>query len=141
MLKKAGFKVKEGVSGMPTAFVAEYGSGKPIIGILAEYDALPELSQEAGGMRKPVAGRNDRATAAATAPWAPPPSVRRLAVKEVYDKHKLQGHHPRLRHAGRGDAHRQGLHDARRAVQATSTPACTGIPARRTASGTAPPRR
>ena len=39
VLKKAGFKVKEKVSGMPTAFVAEYGSGKPIIGILAEYDA------------------------------------------------------------------------------------------------------
>src|SRR5262245_46062107 len=39
VLKQAGFKVKEGVSGMPTAFVAEYGSGKPVIGILAEYDA------------------------------------------------------------------------------------------------------
>src|SRR5437588_44826 len=44
VLQKAGFQVKEGVSGMPTAFVAEYGSGKPILGILAEYDALPELS-------------------------------------------------------------------------------------------------
>ena len=57
VLKKAGFKVKEGVSGMPTAFVAEYGSGKPIIGILAEYDALPDLSQEIGGQRKAVPGR------------------------------------------------------------------------------------
>src|SRR5262245_37759589 len=46
VLKKAGFTVKEGVSGMPTAFVAEYRSGKPAIGILAEYDALPELSTE-----------------------------------------------------------------------------------------------
>src|SRR5262245_11882934 len=59
VLKKAGFKVKEGVSGMPTAFVAEYGSGKPIIGILAEYDALPELSQQVGGERLPVAGRTN----------------------------------------------------------------------------------
>src|SRR5271166_5824587 len=57
ILKKAGFKVKEGVSNMPTAFVAEYGSGKPVIGILAEYDALPELSQEATGARKPATGR------------------------------------------------------------------------------------
>jgi len=57
VLKKAGFKVKEGVSDMPTAFVAEYGQGKPVIGILAEYDALPELSQQAAGDRKPVAGR------------------------------------------------------------------------------------
>ncbi|MBI1854206.1 MAG: amidohydrolase [Planctomycetes bacterium] len=42
-----GFRVKSGVAGMPTAFVAEWGSGKPIIGILAEYDALPGLSQKA----------------------------------------------------------------------------------------------
>ena len=40
-LKQNGFTVKEGVSDMPTAFVASFGSGKPIIGILAEYDALP----------------------------------------------------------------------------------------------------
>ena len=36
----------EGVAGMPTAFVASYGSGRPSIGILAEYDALPGLSQQ-----------------------------------------------------------------------------------------------
>ncbi len=44
-LEKAGFAVTRGVSDMATAFVAEYGSGKPVIGILAEYDALPNLSQ------------------------------------------------------------------------------------------------
>jgi aminobenzoyl-glutamate utilization protein B len=42
-----GFKVNRGVAGIPTAFVAEYGSGKPIIGILGEFDALPGLSQKA----------------------------------------------------------------------------------------------
>ena len=46
-LKKNGFTIEEGVVGMPTAFVASYGSGSPIIGILAEYDALPGVSQEA----------------------------------------------------------------------------------------------
>lgn len=46
-LKKAGFKVETGVAGMPTAFVATWGSGKPVIGFLSEFDALPELSQEA----------------------------------------------------------------------------------------------
>ena len=66
VLKKAGFKVKEGVSNMPTAFVAEYGSGKPVIGILAEYDALPELSQEATGTRKPASGRTTNSTPIAT---------------------------------------------------------------------------
>lgn len=46
-LRAAGFEVEAGVAGMPTAFVAEWGSGGPVIGILAEYDALPGISQTA----------------------------------------------------------------------------------------------
>ncbi|WP_431196075.1 amidohydrolase [Maribacter litoralis] len=46
-LKDAGFTIKTGVAGIPTAFVAEYGSGSPVIAILGEYDALPGLSQKA----------------------------------------------------------------------------------------------
>jgi aminobenzoyl-glutamate utilization protein B len=42
-----GFRVRRGVAGMPTAFTAEFGSGKPIIGIMGEYDALPGISQKA----------------------------------------------------------------------------------------------
>jgi aminobenzoyl-glutamate utilization protein B len=42
-----GFAVERGVAGMPTAFVASYGQGRPIIGVLGEYDALPGLSQKA----------------------------------------------------------------------------------------------
>jgi aminobenzoyl-glutamate utilization protein B len=45
--EKQGFEVKRGVAGMPTAFVASYGQGRPIIGILGEYDALPGISQKA----------------------------------------------------------------------------------------------
>ncbi|MDO8678319.1 MAG: amidohydrolase, partial [Acidobacteriota bacterium] len=41
-----------GVAGMPTAFVASYGTGRPVIGILAEFDALPGLSQDATAERK-----------------------------------------------------------------------------------------
>src|SRR6188768_4017964 len=44
-LKANGFDVQEGVAATPTAFVASWGTGKPIIGIMAEYDALPGLSQ------------------------------------------------------------------------------------------------
>src|SRR6478752_5422473 len=40
-LKDAGFQIEAGVAGMPTAFIATYGSGKPVVGILGEYDALP----------------------------------------------------------------------------------------------------
>lgn len=46
-LADAGFTIKKGVAGIPTAFTAEYGSGAPIIGIMGEYDALPGLSQQA----------------------------------------------------------------------------------------------
>ena len=52
-LEKAGFKLARGVAGIPTAFTATYGSGKPVIAILGEYDALPELSQEAVPVRQP----------------------------------------------------------------------------------------
>jgi aminobenzoyl-glutamate utilization protein B len=89
-LKKGGFKVREGVSNMPTAFVAEYGEGKPVIGILAEYDALPDLSQDILGLRKPVAGRATGhgcghcalGTAAVGAA---------LSVKQAMEKHGIKG--------------------------------------------------
>lgn len=58
-LEKEGFQVDSGLDGMPTAFKAVYGSGKPVIGYLAEYDALPDLSQEAGStQRRPACGGN-----------------------------------------------------------------------------------
>ena len=89
-LKVAGFEIETGASGMPTAFVASYGSGKPVIGILAEYDALPGLSQQAIPQRAPVvegaaghagghSGLGSGALGAA------------LAVKAAMDEHKLSG--------------------------------------------------
>ena len=48
VLKAEGFAVEEGVAGIPTAFVASWGEGKPIIGLLGEYDALPALKHAAG---------------------------------------------------------------------------------------------
>ncbi|GAB4030779.1 amidohydrolase [Spirosoma jeollabukense] len=56
-LKKEGFKVETGVAGIPTAFVATYGTGKPVIGILGEYDALPGLATEAKPDFTPIAGQ------------------------------------------------------------------------------------
>ena len=53
-LDAAGFSIESGVADMPTAFVASYGSGGPIIGILAEYDALPGISQDAVPVRSPI---------------------------------------------------------------------------------------
>ncbi len=56
-LGQAGFKIEKGVAGMPTAFVATYGTGKPVIGILGEFDALPGVSQDAVPEVKKVEGR------------------------------------------------------------------------------------
>lgn len=53
-LKAAGFHVEAGVANEPTAFIASYGEGKPVIGILGEFDALPGLSQKAEPERAPV---------------------------------------------------------------------------------------
>lgn len=49
-----GFTVEKGVAEMPTAFVATYGSGKPVIGILGEFDALPGISQKASPIKEPL---------------------------------------------------------------------------------------
>ncbi len=90
VLKAAGFNVRDNVSGMPTAFVAEYGSGKPVIGILAEYDALPELSQQSLGIRKLVEGRTTGHGCGHCALGTGAVGAA-LAAKKAYDKHKLKG--------------------------------------------------
>ncbi len=53
-LRVEGFKIRENVGGLPTAFVAEWGGGAPIIGFVGEYDALPNLSQENGPDQNPL---------------------------------------------------------------------------------------
>ena len=54
ILEENGFKVQMGVSDMPTAFVASWGSGGPIIGMQGEYDALPGISQKVSTKREPL---------------------------------------------------------------------------------------
>lgn len=54
LLRENGFTVEAGVAGMPTAFVATYGSGSPVIGILAEFDALPGISQDSSAVKTTV---------------------------------------------------------------------------------------
>jgi aminobenzoyl-glutamate utilization protein B len=90
-LEKEGFRVETGLAGMPTCFVASYGSGKPVIGILAEFDALPMLSQKARTPgREPLVegapghgcGHNLMGSAASAAA---------IAVKRCMEKHNLPG--------------------------------------------------
>jgi aminobenzoyl-glutamate utilization protein B len=58
ILQKEGFKVAWGIGGEPTAFVATAGSGAPVVAYLAEYDALPALSQAAGKAAKQAVVEN-----------------------------------------------------------------------------------
>jgi len=89
-LQKGGFKVQREVAGMPTAFVATYGRGKPVIGIMGEYDALAGLSQKPTPKREPIVpgapghgcGHNIHGTSGAAAA---------LAVKRAMETHKLKG--------------------------------------------------
>ena len=52
VLEAEGFTVERGICGISTAFSAAYGSGRPVIGLLAEYDALSGLSQEGGALER-----------------------------------------------------------------------------------------
>lgn len=53
-LEANGFRIERGVAGIPTAFVATFGSGNPVIGLMAEYDALKGMSQDTVPFRKPL---------------------------------------------------------------------------------------
>ncbi|WP_209349224.1 amidohydrolase [Pontixanthobacter sp. CEM42] len=57
-LKGEGFAIKEGVADIPTAFVAEWGEGGPVIGLLAEFDALPGINQSSSPTRDQVDGKH-----------------------------------------------------------------------------------
>lgn len=89
-LKEKGFQVESGIAGIPTAFVATYGSGQPVIGILAEFDALPGLSQQATPEKKPAEGRTSGhgcghhlfGTASVAAG---------IELKQLMEQHKWQG--------------------------------------------------
>ncbi|MBC8354719.1 MAG: amidohydrolase [Planctomycetes bacterium] len=89
-LRAAGFELETGIAGMPTAFVASYGQGNPVIGILAEYDALPGMSQKVAPQREAVedgkpghaCGHSGLGTGALGAA---------IAVKAAMEKHDLPG--------------------------------------------------
>jgi aminobenzoyl-glutamate utilization protein B len=92
VLEEEGFTVERGVAGMPTAFVATYSNGKgPTIGVLGEYDALAELSQESGsGVQNPIVpGAPGHGCTHNTMGVAAVATV--VAVKEAMDKGKFTG--------------------------------------------------
>ena len=90
LLTDGGFKVETGVAGMPSAFVASYGSGRPVIGFLAEYDALPGVSQAAepipGPGPNPAAGH-----ACGHSVFGVGSTAAALAIKQLIASGRLKG--------------------------------------------------
>lgn len=88
--EKNGFKVERGVAGIPTAFTAIYGSGKPVISVLGEFDALPGISQKAQPEKEPLtdgaAGHGCGHNLFGTASLASA-----IAVKELMEQGKIKG--------------------------------------------------
>ncbi|MBC8166429.1 MAG: amidohydrolase, partial [Bryobacteraceae bacterium] len=89
-LRKSGFRVETGVAGMPTAFVASTGSGKPVIAIIGEYDALPGLSQKTVPEKNPeVAGASGHGCGHNLFGVAAMHAA--IVVKRVMEEQKLSG--------------------------------------------------
>ncbi|MEX2263141.1 MAG: amidohydrolase [Bryobacteraceae bacterium] len=91
ILEKEGFSITRGVAGMPTAFVAAWGSGKPVIGFMADIDGLPETSQKPGVAYHaplieggPGHGEGHNAGQAVNVTAA-------IAVKKLMQKYKIPG--------------------------------------------------
>jgi len=90
ILEKQGFRVEKDVADLPTAFVATCGSGRPVIGILAEYDALPGLSQDSTPVKKALQEEGDGHGCGHNLFGAGSLGAA-LALKEVMEKHSLPG--------------------------------------------------
>jgi aminobenzoyl-glutamate utilization protein B len=90
ILEGQGFTVEKDVAGLPTAFVATYGSGAPVIGILAEYDALPGLSQDSKPFKR-VLIEGEAGHGCGHNLFGAGSLGAALGLKEVMEKHGLKG--------------------------------------------------
>ncbi|MCS7082857.1 MAG: amidohydrolase [Bacteroidota bacterium] len=90
-LERAGFRVERGVAGLPTAFVATYGSGRPVIGILAEYDALPGVGNAPKPEKAPRSDGVDSGHGCGHNLFGAACVVAAIALKEYMQAHNLSG--------------------------------------------------
>lgn len=89
-LERAGFQVEKAVAGMPTGFVASYGEGHPVVGILAEFDALPGVSQEAVPYRKEREGIKS-GHACGHHLFGAGSTAAAIAIKNWMEEHRIKG--------------------------------------------------
>ena len=91
MLEKSGFTVERGIAGMPTAFTAVYGNGSPVVGVLAEYDALPGLSQKPGLTVKEAVDTGAPGHGCGHNLFGAGSIAAALAIREIMQKHEIPG--------------------------------------------------
>ena len=117
ILEKEGFTIERGIAGIPTAWMATWGSGKPVIALGSDIDCIPQASQKPGvAWHEPMIegapghgeGHNSGMPLNITAA---------LAVKTVMERAALPGTHQALAGRRRGAARRQGVFRARRLLQ------------------------
>ncbi|MCM3717667.1 M20 family metallopeptidase [Fictibacillus phosphorivorans] len=91
VLEKEGFNVERGVGGIKTAFIATYGSGKPVISLLGEFDALSGLSQKAGVSTYDPVVENGNGHGCGHNLLGTAPLAAAVAVKNYMEKHNVKG--------------------------------------------------
>lgn len=91
VLEKEGFALKVGVSDMPTAFVATFGSGSPVIGILAEFDALPGIGNEAVPAKVPRADGVTSGHGCGHNLFGPGSTIAAIALKRTMEEKGIKG--------------------------------------------------
>ena len=91
VLENEGFSVERGVADMPTAFVAEWGSGKPVIAVLAEYDALPDIGNDPVPMRQPRGDEHPHGHGCGHNLFGAGSVAAAMALKRVMEANDMQG--------------------------------------------------
>ena len=92
ILRKNGFTVEEGIAGIPTAFMATWGSGKPVIALGSDFDSLWGTSQTPGvPYRKPLIDEDAPGHGEGHNTGVPLSIVAAVAVKHIMEREKLQG--------------------------------------------------
>lgn len=90
-LAQKGFEIEAGVANMDTAFVASWGSGKPVIGIHAEFDALPGLSQKLGSIQREEIVKGAPGHGCGHNLFGAYSALAGIAIKEALEKHGIEG--------------------------------------------------
>ena len=91
LLEEEGFALERGVAGMPTAFVASWGSGAPVLGVLAEYDALPNIGNAAEPRRAPRADGHTHGQGCGHNLFGAASVAAAVAVKRMMADHDVAG--------------------------------------------------